>query len=91
MYEYLHGTLRRSDHVVADVNGVIPGQYREPLPLRRWHHASHIYVYQAVRTRRRPFTVSQILLKNNYSKLINVNGIGPKSALAILANPEHQG
>ncbi|MCQ4965300.1 Holliday junction branch migration protein RuvA, partial [Bifidobacterium pseudocatenulatum] len=29
--------------------------------------------------------------KQLFMQLINVSGIGPKSALAILANPDHQG
>lgn len=51
-----------------------------------------IYVYQAVRDDAITlFGFVDRAEKQLFLQLINVSGIGPKSALAILANPDHQG
>ncbi|AKP63652.1 Holliday junction resolvasome, DNA-binding subunit [Levilactobacillus koreensis JCM 16448] len=95
MYEYLHGTVAAvyPDHVVIDVNGVgylvnTANPYRYAVnddPIT-------IYVYQAVSDSAQTlYGFVDYAEKQLFLKLINVNGIGPKSALAILANPDHQG
>ena len=78
MYEYLIGTVTdvQPDYIVVDVHWV---GYR-------------IYVYQAVRDDAISlFGFHSRDEKRLFQKLLNVSGIGPKSALAILANPDHQG
>ena len=95
MYEYLHGLITAvyPDHVVVDVNGVgylvnTANPYRYEVSAT----AVTIYVYQAVSdTAQTLYGFSDFAEKQLFLKLINVNGIGPKSALAILANPDHQG
>ncbi|WP_143463294.1 Holliday junction branch migration protein RuvA [Levilactobacillus enshiensis] len=95
MYEYLHGTVAAvyPDHVVIDVNGVgylvnTANPYRYAVN----DDPTTIYVYQAVSdTAQTLYGFVDYAEKQLFLKLINVNGIGPKSALAILANPDHQG
>lgn len=96
MYEYLTGIISivAPQYIVVDVHGVgykllvaNPYRFRED-PAK----AVRVFVYQAVRD-------DSISLfgfvdqdeKQLFMQLINVSGIGPKSALAILANPNHQG
>lgn len=96
MYEYLTGlvTIVQPNYIVIDVNGV---GYRLLCANPYRYHADHkkkvrVYVYQAVRD-------DDISLygfadsdeKELFMQLLGVSGIGPKSALAILANPDHQG
>ena len=51
-----------------------------------------VYIYQAVREDAISlFGFHSSEEKKLFQKLLNVSGIGPKSALAILANPDHQG
>lgn len=95
MYEYLHGTITAvtPTHVVIDVNGVgylvntaNPYRYQVGTTLVT------VYVYQAVSDSAQTlYGFADYDEKQLFLKLINVNGIGPKSALAILANPDHQG
>ncbi|NLR31131.1 Holliday junction branch migration protein RuvA [Levilactobacillus tujiorum] len=95
MYEYLHGVITAvyPDHVVIEVNGVgylvnTANPYRYQVSTA----AVTIYVYQAVSdTAQTLYGFQDFAEKQLFLKLINVNGIGPKSALAILANPDHQG
>jgi len=97
MYEYLHGTIAAvyPDHVVIDVNGVgylvnTANPYRYQVTTDG--QAVTIYVYQAVSDSAQTlYGFQDFAEKQLFLKLINVNGIGPKSALAILANPDHQG
>ena len=94
MYEYLRGTVAAvtPDHIVVDVNGVgylvntaNPYRYTEDQTVT-------IYVYQAVSdTAQTLYGFVDFAEKQLFLKLINVSGIGPKSALAILANPDHDG
>ncbi|GEO74552.1 Holliday junction resolvasome, DNA-binding subunit [Levilactobacillus namurensis DSM 19117] len=94
MYEYLRGTVAAvtPDHIVVDVNGVgylvntaNPYRYTEDQTVT-------IYVYQAVSdTAQTLYGFADFAEKQLFLKLINVSGIGPKSALAILANPDHDG
>ncbi|MCW3778919.1 Holliday junction branch migration protein RuvA [Levilactobacillus namurensis] len=94
MYEYLRGIVAAvtPDHIVVDVNGVgylvntaNPYRYTEDQTVT-------IYVYQAVSdTAQTLYGFADFAEKQLFLKLINVSGIGPKSALAILANPDHDG
>ncbi|MGY5338871.1 Holliday junction branch migration protein RuvA [Levilactobacillus spicheri] len=94
MYEYLRGTVAAitPDHIVIDVQGVgylvnTANPYRYTID-----ETVTIYVYQAVSdTAQTLYGFSDFAEKQLFLKLINVSGIGPKSALAILANPDHQG
>lgn len=96
MYEYLTGlvTVVAPQYIVVDVNGVgykllvaNPYRYQEDRTKK-----VQVYVYQAVREDNISlFGFTNQNEKNLFMQLINVSGIGPKSALAILANPDHQG
>ena len=96
MYEYLTGlvTVVAPQYIVLDVNGVgykllvaNPYRYQENRTKK-----VQVYVYQAVREDNISlFGFTDQNEKNLFMQLINVSGIGPKSALAILANPDHQG
>lgn len=96
MYEYLTGlvTIVQPNYIVLDVNGVgyrllCANPYRYHVDQKK---KVRVYVYQAVRD-------DDISLygfadsdeKELFMQLLGVSGIGPKSALAILANPDHQG
>ena len=96
MYEYLTGlvTVVAPQYIVVDVNGVgykllvaNPYRYQENRTKK-----VQVYVYQEVREDNISlFGFTDQNEKNLFMQLINVSGIGPKSALAILANPDHQG
>lgn len=96
MYEYLTGLVIvvAPQYIVVDVNGVgykllvaNPYRYQENRTKK-----VQVYVYQAVREDNISlFGFTDQNEKNLFMQLINVSGIGPKSALAILANPDHQG
>ena len=96
MYEYLTGlvTVVAPQYIVVDVNGVgykllvaNPYRYQEDRTKK-----GQVYVYQAVREDNISlFGFTDQNEKKLFMQLINVSGIGPKSALAILANPDHQG
>ena len=94
MYEYLEGkiTIVTPSYIVVDVQGVgyrvltaNPYRYTEDSAVR-------IYIYQAVReTELTLLGFVDQAEKQLFEQLINVSGIGPKSALAILANADHSG
>ena len=96
MYEYLTGlvTVVAPQYIVVDVNGVgykllvaNPYRYQEDRTKK-----VQVYDYQAVREDNISlFGFTDQNEKKLFMQLINVSGIGPKSALAILANPDHQG
>ena len=96
MYEYLTGlvTVVAPQYIVVDINGVgykllvaNPYRYQEDRTKK-----VQVYVYQAVREDNISlFGFTDQNEKKLFMQLINVSGIGPKSALAILANPDHQG
>ncbi|WP_076461207.1 Holliday junction branch migration protein RuvA [Limosilactobacillus caccae] len=96
MYEYLTGLIAvvAPQYIVVDVNGVgykllVANPYRYQVDD---HKKVKVYVYQAVRDDDISlFGFVDVQEKNLFMQLINVSGIGPKSALAILANPDHQG
>lgn len=96
MYEYLKGTISMvaPQYIVIDVQGV--GYKLLVANPYRFHEDSakavRVFVYQAVRDDDISlFGFSDQAEKRLFMQLINVSGIGPKSALAILANPDHQG
>ena len=96
MYEYLTGVVSivAPQYIVIDVNGV--GYKLQVANPYRYHVDDHnkvkMFVYQAVRDDDISlFGFNDLDEKNLFLQLNNVSGIGPKSALAILANPDHQG
>lgn len=96
MYEYLTGLIAvvAPQYIVVDVNGVgykllVANPYRYQVSDQQ---RVKVYVYQAVRDDDISlFGFVDQQEKALFMQLINVSGIGPKSALAILANPDHQG
>lgn len=94
MYEYLTGlvTAVTPGYIVVDVAGVgYQVQVANPF---RFHEneRQRVYVYQAVRdTAVTLYGFSSLEEKELFLRLISVAGIGPKSALAILANDDHAG
>lgn len=96
MFEYLIGlvTVVTPAYVVLEVNGV--GYLLQTANPYRFQEDPKknvkIYVYQAVRdTYINLFGFVDSEEKQLFLKLLNVSGIGPKSALAILANEDHGG
>ena len=96
MFEYLIGlvTVVTPAYVVLEVNGV--GYLLQTANPYRFQEDPKknvkIYVYQAVRdTDSNLFGFVDSEEKQLFLKLLNVSGIGPKSALAILANEDHGG
>ena len=96
MFEYLSGliTMVAPDFIVVDVNGV---GYRvavaNPYTYQKDNQTPvQIFVYQAVKEDAITlFGFHNQAEKRLFTQLIGVSGIGPKSALAILATPDHQG
>lgn len=96
MYEYLTGLVTKvaPQYVVLEVHGVgykllVANPYRFQEDTQK---KIRVYVYQAVRDDAiNLFGFVDQGEKRLFMQLINVSGIGPKSALAILANPDHQG
>lgn len=96
MYEYLTGivTVVEPRYIVVEVNGVgyrllVANPYRYHVDKQQ---RVTVYVYQAVRDDDISlFGFNDGDEKQLFLQLINVSGIGPKSALAILANPDHEG
>ena len=96
MFEYLTGliTMVSPDFIVVDVNGVgyrvavaNPYAYQEDD-----QQAVQVFIYQAVKEDAITlFGFATQAEKRLFTQLIGVSGIGPKSARAILATPDHQG
>lgn len=96
MYEYLRGVITEVTpyYIVVDVNGVGYQVYvANPFKYEEDEHVEQkVFVYQAVRDN----GISLYGFKNSsekqlFLKLLDVSGIGPKSALAILANDDNRG
>lgn len=94
MYEYLNGVITdiAPNYIVVEVGGVgyrvlVANPYAFPL-----NELERVYVEQIIRENEQSLygfiTADEKLL---FQKLLNVSGIGPKSALAILANADHSG
>lgn len=95
MYEYLTGTITvvTPSYIVIDVSGVgYQVQVANPYHYAEGQKQVRVYVYQSVsQDRLELFGFVNPSEKALFLKLISISGIGPKSALAILANPDHQG
>ena len=95
MYEYLTGTITvvTPSYIVIDVSGVgYQVQVANPYHYAEGQKQVRVYVYQSVsQDRLELFGFVSPSEKALFLKLISISGIGPKSALAILANPDHQG
>lgn len=94
MYEYLTGTIAAvtPSYIVVDVDGVGYLVYAaNPFRFSNGQQAK-VFVYQAVRDNDISlYGFTTQTEKNLFVKLLNVSGIGPKSALAILATNDLQG
>lgn len=94
MYEYLIGkiTTINPHYVVVEVNG-IGYQLQVANPFRYQEGSEQkVYVYQAVRENDITlYGFFDLAEKQLFMKLISVSGIGPKSALAILATNDQGG
>ena len=95
MFEYLTGIITAiyPDYLVLDVNGI---GYKLIVANPYYYEINQQpvtnYVYQAVRDNDVSlFGFIDLDEKRLFEKLISVSGIGPKSALAILAGEDHQG
>lgn len=95
MYEYLIGKITAiyPAYVVLEVNGI--GYQIVTMNPYRYHvdeQLVKIYVQQVIREdSHQLFGFQQLTEKNLFLQLIKVSGIGPKSALAIMAGEDHQG
>lgn len=96
MYEYIKGTLTHVSpaYVVVENQG-IGYQIHSANPFRfstQIDQEVKIYLYQAVREDAITlYGFKDLNEKILYLKLLSVSGIGPKSAMAILANEDHVG
>ena len=94
MYEYMIGTidLITPKYVVLENSGI---GYRIQTSNPYYYHEGQenvkIFIYQAVKEDSLDlFGFPNQQEKALFTRLISISGIGPKSALAILANPDHQ-
>lgn len=94
MYEYLIGkiTAINPHYIVVEING-IGYQLQVANPFRYEENSTQkVYVYQAVRENDVTlYGFYDLAEKQLFLKLISVSGIGPKSALAILATNDQGG
>lgn len=96
MYEYIIGKLVElyPSYLVLETNGIgyhilMANPYRMTNELEK---RVKVHIYQNVtQDSISLFGFSSLNEKNLFLKLINVSGIGPKSALGILANDDHAG
>lgn len=96
MYEYLIGTITRvfPAYIVVENNGIgylinVANPFRFKSDETE---QEKIYLHQIVRENEIVlYGFSDFNEKQLFLKLISVSGIGPKSALAILANEDHNG
>lgn len=94
MYEYLDGLITEisPNYIVIEIQGVgyrilVANPYAFSLDSKMT-----VYVEQIVRENEHTlYGFLNKQEKNLFQKLLNVSGIGPKSALAILANNDHTG
>ncbi|MDN5951392.1 MAG: Holliday junction branch migration protein RuvA [Loigolactobacillus coryniformis] len=96
MYEYLVGlvTYVSPFYIVLEVAGVgYKLQLANPFRLQvSSTEMQKVYVFQAIRDNDMTlFGFTSLAEKQLFEKLLKVSGIGPKSALAILANNDHAG
>lgn len=96
MYEYLTGTITQvfPAYIVVENNGIgylinVANPFRFKSDETK---QEKIYLHQVVRENEIAlYGFSDFNEKQLFLKLISVSGIGPKSALAILANEDHNG
>lgn len=96
MYEYLTGTVTQvlPAYIVVENNGIgylinVANPFRFKADETK---QERIYLHQVVRENEIAlYGFSDFNEKQLFLKLISVSGIGPKSALAILANEDHNG
>ncbi len=96
MYEYLIGTITQvfPAYIVVENNGIgylinVANPFRFKADENK---QEKIYLHQVVRENEIAlYGFSDFNEKQLFLKLIRVSGIGPKSALAILANEDHNG
>lgn len=96
MYEYLTGTITQvfPAYIVVENNGIgylinVANPFRFKSDENK---QEKIYLHQIVRENEIVlYGFSDFNEKQLFLKLISVSGIGPKSALAILANEDHNG
>lgn len=96
MYEYLIGTITQvfPAYIVVENNGIgylinVANPFRFKIDETK---QEKIYLHQVVRENEIAlYGFSDFNEKQLFLKLISVSGIGPKSALAILANEDHNG
>ena len=96
MYEYLIGTITQvfPAYIVVENNGIgylinVANPFRFKADETK---QEKIYLHQVVRENEIAlYGFSDFNEKQLFLKLISVSGIGPKSALAILANEDHHG
>lgn len=95
MYEYLQGmvTYVSPYYIVLETSGVgYKLQVANPFYFSNKKEKLKVYVYQVVREDGHSlYGFSTFAEKQLFEKLIKVSGIGPKSALAIMAIDDHQG
>lgn len=96
MFEFLRGIIIDIEpaFLVLDVKGIgFRIQMANPYRLSdQINQETTVYVYQAVsQDNQSLFGFKSKLEKNLFLKLIKVSGIGPKSAMTILANDDYQG
>ncbi|MGX7051836.1 Holliday junction branch migration protein RuvA [Leuconostoc palmae] len=95
MYEYINGLITNiypAYLVIADRSGVGYKLYAANPYRFEQNVESHVYVEQIVRENE--ITLYGFVNENEkilFNKLLNVSGIGPKSALAILASDDAEG
>lgn len=95
MYEYINGLITNiypAYLVIADRSGVGYKLYAANPYRFEQNVESHVYVEQIVRENE--ITLYGFVDENEkilFNKLLNVSGIGPKSALAILASDDAEG
>ncbi|AKP66929.1 Holliday junction branch migration protein RuvA [Companilactobacillus ginsenosidimutans] len=94
MFEYLDGKISYIDpaYIVVDVNGVgYKVQVANPYRYEQDENTK-VFVEQIVRDNEQSlYGFYDLNEKKIFLKLISVSGIGPKSALAILAGQDHSG
>lgn len=95
MYNYLIGLITEvtPDYIVVDIQGVgYQVQVANPYAYQTGgKDPVKVYIYQSVREDSITlFGFQSSADKHLFLQLISVSGIGPKSALAILATPDHQ-
>lgn len=94
MYEYLTGKITdiKPDHIVVDVNGVGYFVYAANPYHFQEGETDKVYIHQTISDSAHSlYGFASSEEKQLFEKLLNVSGIGSKSALAIVANEDHQG